>query len=412
MKLAIRIAIRYLFAKKSQNIINVISWISVLCVMTSALALVVVLSVFNGLHVLMGSLYSTFDPDLKVEPVKSKVINLDDIDLKRLSSIEGLNNYTVVVEDFALFIFGKRQSVGQVLGVDSMFHHVSAIDSIIVDGMFRTKFNDFNEGVIGYALADQLGVRLNFITPLTIQAPKRTGRVNIARPDQSFKMEYLQPSGLFMVSQMEYDGSYVIINIEQAQRLFEYNPNEVNWIGIKLTDKTHSNKVKAEVAKLLGDNFTVKNQEEQHDTFFKMMVVEKLMAYLILTFILIIAIFNVVGTLSLLVFEKRDSIKTLRNMGADSTLISRIFHFEGWFISLAGAITGIILGILLIWLQQTFGIVGFGSGGNYVVDAYPVALRWLDVLAVFITVSLIGLIAAWYPVKVLVKRYYDLQDDK
>jgi ABC-type lipoprotein release transport system permease subunit len=375
--------------------------------MTSALALLVVLSVFGGLHGLMGSLYSSFDPDLKIEPVTGKIINLDNIDLQKLSAIEGIKSYTTVVEDYALFRFGKRQSVGQVLGVDSMFNSVSAIDSIIVDGVFRTRFNNLNEGVIGYALADQLGIRLNFVTPLTVFAPNRTGHVNMANPAQSFRNEYLQPSGLFMVNQLEYDGAYVIIGIQQAQQLFDYQVGEVNWIGIKLNNATLSDKVQKAVSEFLGTNFRIQNREEQHDTFFKMMKVEKLIAYLILTFIIMIAIFNVIGTLSLLIFEKRESIKTLRSMGADRTLINRIFIIEGWFISLAGAVCGIVFGIVLIWLQQTFGLVSFGAEGNYVVNAYPVVLKWFDIFIVFITVSTMGLIAAWYPVRVLVRRHYD-----
>ena len=406
MKLAIRIALRYLFAKKSKNIINIISWISVICLMTSALALLVVLSVFGGLHNLMGSLFSSFDPDLKVEPVKGKIINVAEIDLVQLSQIEGVECYTLIVEDFALFRFGNRQSVGQVMGVDTMFNKVSAIDSIIVDGIFRTKSYDFFEGVVGFALADQLGIRLNFVTPLSIYAPERTGRFNPARIDRSFRNEYLQPVGLFMVNQLEYDGNYVITDIVQAQRLFDYQPNEINRIGIKISNEKSSNKVQSEVSKLLGSGYKVKNREEQHDTFYKMMKIEKLVAYLILSFIIMIAVFNVIGTLSLLIFEKRESIKTLRSMGADRQLINRIFIFEGWFISLAGAVCGIILGIILIWVQQTFGLVRFGAEGNYIVDAYPVVLNFFDVFLVFITVSTMGLVAAWYPVKVLVKRHY------
>ena len=408
MSLAIRIAIRYLFAKKSKNIINTISWISVVCVSISAYALLVVLAVFGGLHELMGSLYSSFDADLKIEPINSKIINLNDIDLEKLSNIEGVAYYTKVVEDFALFRFDKRQSIGQLMGVDSMFNSVSSIDSIIVDGIFRTKYYDLYEGVIGYALADQLGIRLNFVTPLLVYAPKRTGRINMMQPEQSFNQHYLQPSGLFMVNQLEYDGAYIITDINQAQNLFDYQEHEVNWIGIKLTDNTNRDKVQTEVSALFGSSYTVRNREEQHDTFFKMMKIEKLVAYLILSFIIMIAVFNVIGTLSLLIFEKRESIKTLRSMGADITLINRIFIFEGWLISLAGAVCGIVLGTILIWLQQTFGFVSFGSEGNYVVDAYPVVLKWFDVFIVFLTVSMLGLIAAWYPVRVLVKRHFQV----
>jgi len=406
MKLAIMIAIRYLFAKKSKNIINVISWISVICLTISALALLVVLSVFGGLHDLMGTLYSAFDPDLKVKPVQGKVINLNDIDLERLEQIESVECYTKIVEDFALFRFDKRQSIGKIMGVDEMFNKVSSIDSIIVDGIFRTKYHDLYEGVIGYTLADQLGIRLNFVTPLTIFAPERKGRINLARPDQSFRNEYLQPTGFFMVNQIEYDGTYIITDINLAQRLFDYQPFEVSNIGIKLSDNSDLKKAQKSVSELFGTNYEILNREQQHDTFFKMMKIEKLVAYLILSFIIMIAVFNVIGTLSLLIFEKRHSIKTLRSMGADRTLINRIFIFEGWFISLAGSVCGIILGIVLIWIQQTFGLISFGPDGNYVVDAYPVVLKIIDVFIVFVTVSTMGLLAAWYPVKALVKRYY------
>jgi ABC-type lipoprotein release transport system permease subunit len=375
--------------------------------MTSALALLIVFAVFGGLHKLMGSLYSSFDPDIKIVPINSKIINLNDIDLEKLSLIEGVECYTKVVEDFALFRFGKRQSIGQMMGVDSLFNKVSSIDSIIVEGIFRTKYYDLYEGIIGYALADQLGIRLNFITPLNIFAPNRKGRVNMLQPEQSFNSEYLQPAGLFMVNQIEYDGTYIITDINQAQRLFDYQINEINWIGVKLNSKVNEDKVQTEISALLGTDFKALTREQQHDTFFKMMKIEKLVAYLILSFIIMIAVFNVIGTLSLLIFEKRESIKTFRSMGASRNLINKIFIFEGWFISLAGAVCGIILGSIMIWLQQTFGLVSFGAEGNYVVDAYPVVLKFLDVIIVFITVSTMGLIAAWYPVKILVKRHYE-----
>ncbi len=412
MKLAVRIAIRYLFARKSQNIINVISWISVIGVLTGSLALIVVLSVFNGLHGLIGSLYSNFDPDLKIEAFQGKNIRLDQIDLNALRSINGVENHTIVLEDHALFRFGKRQVPGRVMGVDSLFSTVSSIDSIIVEGKFRTRFNDQFEGVIGFALADQLAIRLNFVTPLTMYVPQRQGRINLSRPDQSFRTEYLQPSGIFMVNQIDYDAGYLIADIEQTRRLLDYDDNTATWIGIKVRKVADIDRIQQSVEKLLGKNFKVRNREQQHETFYKMVEVEKLMAYLILSFILLIAIFNVIGTLSMLVFEKRESITTLRSMGADRILINKIFLFEGWLISLAGVVGGLLLGALLIWLQQTFGLLRFQGDGEFVVDAYPVAMRWLDVFSVFFTVSIVGLVAAWYPVRVIVRRYYSANRDK
>lgn len=412
MRLAVRIAIRYLFAKKSQNIINVISWISVIGVLTGSLALLVVLSVFNGLHGLIGSLYNTFDPDLKIEAVEGKTINLQDVNLEALRQVEGVTSHTVVLEDHALFRFGKRQVPGRVMGVDSLFTTVSSIDSIIVEGKFRTRFGDQFEGVLGLALADQLAVRLNFVTPLTMYVPQRQGRINMARPEQSFRTEYLQPSGIFMVNQIDYDASYLIADIEQTRRLLEYDNQTASWVGLKISAKADPNQIKQRVQQITGDEYHVRNREEQHETFYKMVKVEKLMAYLILSFILLIALFNVIGTLSMLIFEKRDSISTLRSMGANRTLINRIFLFEGWLISLAGVVTGLLLGAFLIWLQQTFGLIRFQGNGDFVVEAYPVILQWSDVVSVFFTVSIIGLLAAWYPVRVVVRRYYAANQDK
>ncbi|MDA3832685.1 MAG: FtsX-like permease family protein [Spirochaetales bacterium] len=412
VNIAIRIAVRYLFAKKSQNIINVISWISVTGVLVGALGLLVVLSVFNGLHGLIGSLYGSFDPDLKIEAVQGKIFHTDSIDYTSLVSVDGVGPITGVIEDHTLFRFGKRQVPGLIMGVDEQFNKVSGIDSIIVEGAFRLKHNDQFEGIIGFALADQLSLRLNFVTPLMLYTPERTKRINPARPDQAFKTSYLQPSGIFMVNQLEYDANYAIIHIDQAREILDYSPSTVSWLGIKVIDPSELEQVQKNISELLGNQFRVRNREEQHETFFKMMKVERLMAYLILSFILLIPIFNVIGTMSMLNFEKRQSISTLRSMGAQRPLIHRIFLIEGWMISLAGAAAGLLLGALLVWLQQTFGLIRFQGGGHFVVEAYPVLLRWQDVVTVFLTVSITGFIAAWYPVRVIVRRYYAEMQNK
>ncbi len=406
MSIAVRIAIRYLLAKKSRNIINIIAWISVIGVMIGAFGLLIVLSVFNGLHDLVGSLYGSFDPDLKVTPRTGKVFSTDSINYEGLVRIEGVDALTEALEDHTLFRFGKRQVPGLVLGVDDNFNKVSSIDSIIVEGESSLRDNVFNKGILGYALADQLGYRLNFVTPLMLYTPERTKKINPARPDQAFTSSYVNPSGIFMVNQIDYDANYVIIHIDQARQMLSYDTTIVSWLGIKLSDPLAGNGVKEEVKKTLGENFLVQNREEQHETFYKMMAMEKLIAYLILSFILLIAIFNVISTLSMLIFEKRHSISTLRSMGADRKLINRIFLTEGWLISLAGAGAGLGLGLLAIWLQQTFGLIRFSGEGTFIVEYYPVILRWRDVLLVFVTVSVTGFLAAWYPVRSIVNRYY------
>ncbi len=412
MKLALRIALRYLFAKKSQNVINVVSMISVTGVLVGSLALIVVLSVFNGLHGLIGSLYSSFDPELKIIPREGKVFSTDTIAFDDIRQIEGVEHITGILEDHALLRSEKRQVPAIVMGVDEHFADVSGIDSIIVNGEYKLGNESEKYGVIGYVLADQLSIRLNFVRPLVIYAPKRQGRVNMMRPDQSFRKEYLHPAGMFGVHQLDYDSRYLIVHIDQARRLFEYGDDVVSSLGLSLEEGTKTAKIKTTISNLLGDDFEVRDRKEQHATFYKLMRVEKFMAYLILLFILVIATFNVIGTLSLLIFEKRESIGTLRSLGANRNLINKIFLVEGWLISLAGVTAGVLLGSLLVWIQQQFGLLQFQGGGSFVVDAYPIALKWTDMVLVYFSVSLVGLLAAWYPVKVIVKRYYSEQGDE
>lgn len=412
MKLALRIALRYLFAKKSQNVINVISMISVAGVLIGSLALIVVLSVFNGLHGLIGSLYGSFDPELKIVPASGKVFSVDSIPYQEIVETRGVGDVSEILEETALLRLNQRQVPATIMGVDDNFSAISGIDTIIIEGEYKLAHNSENHGVIGFILADQLGLRLNFVRPLVIYAPKREGRINMMRPDLSFKKVYLHPAGIFAVRQPEYDSRYLIVNISQSRELFDFGDDMVSSLGVSVDGSVKTKNLKSEISELLGDGYLVQDREEQHATFYKLMRVEKLMAYLILLFILIIAIFNVIGTLSLLIFEKRESIGTLRSMGADRKLINKIFLVEGWFISLAGVTAGVLFGALLVWLQQQFGLLRFQGGGAFVVDAYPVALEWVDMVLVYVSVSLVGLAAAWYPVRVIVRRYYSEQGDE
>lgn len=407
MKLASSIAFRYLFAKKSQNIINIISWISVTGVFVSTVGLLVILSVFNGLHDLVSSLYSSLDPDLKIESNMGKIIYTDSISTSSIMEIKGVDKITAVIDEPVLFRYDKRQVPGRIMGVDGDFENVTSINSVIISGEYNLKEGDTYNGVVGYALADQLALRSNFVTPLMVYAPKRKGQINPMRPDLAFTSIYLQTAGLFMINQLEYDISYTIVDIVRARELLQYGNNEVSWIGVKVDEGADVEDVKRRVKSIISDDYKVLNREEQHATFFKMMKIEKLMGYLILSFILMIALFNVIGTLSMLIFEKKASIATLRSMGADKKLINRIFLIEGWLISLVGLTVGLIVGALLIWIQQTFGVIRLGTDGHYVVDAYPVILKLADIITVFITVSVVGFVAAWYPVKSIVNKHFN-----
>lgn len=406
MKLAFDIARRYLYAKKSQNIINVISMISIFGVLTGSMALVIVLSVFNGVHGMMEGLYTAFDPDLKVVPASGKVISTDSIAYQDIKQSEGVLHVAEVLEHQALLRFRNRKIPGMVMGVDTLFNKVSSIDSIMIDGKYELKYKSEFRGVIGKRLADQLAIRLNFVTPLSMYVPKRKGNVNLMAPQNAFKQEYLSPSGFFAINQEEYDGQYLLVDIEQARRLLQYDDKIISSLAIKVEDGIEIGRVEKRIQALVGPQMDVLNQQEQHAAFYKVMKVEKLMAYIILSFIIAIAAFNIVANLAMLIYEKKESIFTLKSMGADKRLITRIFMTEGWLISVAGIIIGSLLGIVMVLIQQHFGIIKFIGSGNYITDAYPVILQWTDVILVIITVSIISALAAWYPVRVIVGRYY------
>ncbi|MBK3517373.1 FtsX-like permease family protein [Carboxylicivirga marina] len=410
MKLAFDIARRYLYAKKSQNIINIISMISIFGVLTGSMALVIVLSVFNGVHNFMGDLYTAFDPDFKLVPTSGKVISTDSLNYQQLKSSDDILFLSETLEHQALLKFRDRKIPGVVLGVDSNFNKVSSIDSIIIDGKYELKFKSEFRGVIGKRLADQLAIRLNFVTPLSMYVPKRKGNINMMAPQNAFKQEYLSPSGFFAVNQEEYDGQYLIIDIEQARRLLQYDDKTISSLAIKVDDNKDITKAENRIQEIVGNKMNVLNQQEQHAEFYKVMKVEKLFAYLILSFIIAIAAFNIVANLAMLIFEKKESIFTLKSMGADKKLITRIFMMEGWLISVAGIILGSFLGVIIVLIQEHFGIIKFMGDGHYITDAYPIALIWTDVIVVVITVSIISALAAWYPVRVIVDKYYSSSD--
>lgn len=407
MKLIFEIAIKFLFGKKSKGIINVISTISIVGVSVGTMALLVILSVFNGLHGLIGSLYDSFDSDMKISLVEGKYFSTDSIQLQKIRDLDEVLYIAPVVEDNALLKYDKREVTGIIMGVDSIFTKVSNIDSIVVDGKFSLVGKQGYEGVIGYVLADQLNLRLNFLTPLFIYVPRRDKKINLMRPNEVYNSHYIFPKGIFLVKQVEYDSQYLIIDINLARNLFQYKPNEVTSLSILLRKNANIEQVQHQIRNILGSQYKIDNRQEQHASFYKMMRVEKIMAYLILCFVLIIATFNLIGTMSMLIFDKREGIKILKSIGANKRMVIQVFLFEGWLISLIGVGVGLLLGVILVLVQQYFGIVGFSGASAFVVDAYPVILNVSDVFYTLITVTSIGFIAAWYPVRVIVGKYYD-----
>lgn len=393
---------RYLFAHKSQNAINVISAISALGVLVATAAIVIVLSVFNGLNGLVSHLFGNFDPDVKIEAAEGKSFALDSAIVTALNSDPYVAAWAEVVQDNALVRYGKRQVPATVMGVAGNYNSVTSIDSIIVEGAFRP-----GECLIGAVLADQLGVSSSaFVPSVVFYAPKRYGKINIANPQNSFSERVEKVGGTFMVQQVDYDANYILADLTLARDLLGYADDEVTSISLRLADgATPSSAVKSLSAKL-GDDLVVKDKWMQHESFFKMMEVEKLMAFAILLFIALIAAFNIIGSMSMLIFEKQDSVETLRAMGADRSFITRIFLFEGWMLSVGGALLGLLTGILMVLAQERWGIVGFGGDESYIIDAYPVQLNWLDVALVFVAVTLIAGLSAWYPVRAIVGRYF------
>ena len=395
------IARRYLFSKKSTNAINVISAISVVGVAVATMALVVTLSVFNGFHDLVASFLTSFDPQLKVTPVKGKSVAADDPRLTSIRELPQVDVATECLEDQALVIYNGRQAMVTLKGVDDNFDQLTHINEILIgEGQFELHAADMHYGLIGIRLADQLGTGYVYDQPLKVYAPRREGQFDFSAPEESFiEDELFSPGVLFNVRQAKYDKGYVITSLGFARRVFEQQ-GMVSSLELRLKPGSDFEKTKSEMRKIAGDDFYVKDRFEQQDETFKIMKIEKFIAYIFLTFILIVACFNIIGSLSMLIIDKKDDVVTLRNLGASNRQITQIFLFEGRLISAIGALLGIGIGLLLCWLQQTYGLVKLGSStGSVVVNAYPVSVHPEDVILIFVTVLVVGFLAVWYPVR-------------
>lgn len=399
------IARRYLFSKKSHNAINVISAISVCGVALATLALVCTLSVFNGFQDLVTTFFTAFDPQLKITAVRGKVFDGQDKRVLQFKKMPDVEVYSESLEDNVMVQYQGRQAMAVVKGVEDNFDQLTPIDSILFgrgDLLLHDEVVDY--AIPGIQLLSTLGSGIRFLDPLEIYAPRRGAKVNMANPSTAFVTGNLFSSGLvFAVNQEKYDASYILTSIDFARRLFQYT-TEVSAINLKLKAGADTDAVKKHIQDLLGDDFLVQDRYEQQADTYRIMEIEKLISYLFLTFILMIACFNVIGSLSMLIIDKRDDVVTLRNLGASDRQIVRIFLFEGRMISFFGAFAGVVLGLLLCWLQQEYGLIALGSSGSFVVDAYPVSVHASDVLLIFITVLLIGFLSVWYPVRFLSKR--------
>ncbi len=402
MNLPFYIAKRYLFAKKSQNVINIISGISLGGVAVGTMALIVILSVFNGFNGLVKSLYNTFDPDLKISLVEGKTFTPNPEKLDSLKEIPGVLDVSEVLEDKALLRYGNKQTIAIVKGVSDNFVKVTGIDSMIIDGNFRLKQGDVDYCVIGQGIGIFLGVGLKFVTPINMYVPRRMENVSL-NPERAIQHKYIYPSGIFSIQQ-DFDSRYVLVPLDFARSLFGYT-TEVSDLEIKLDPSYRIKSLQNQIKELYGPKFKVKNQYQQNELFYKTMQSEKWAIFLILAFILIVASFNVIGSLTMLIIEKKNDIGTLRNLGADLKLIRNIFLREGWLISLGGAIAGLLIGLFICWLQLHFEFVKLQGSGTFVIDAYPVKIEFFDIITVFITVVVIGFFASWYPIHYITRRF-------
>ena len=400
------IARRYLFSKKSTHVINVISSISVIGVAVATMALVIVLSVFNGFHDLVASLFTSFDPQLKVVPVEGKTAPSDDPILTQIRLLPEVDVATETVEDQALAIYQGKQAMVKIKGVEDNFSELSHMTDILYgDGTYSLHAANLEYGILGIRLAQTMGIGAQWDGYLKIYAPKKEGQLDLSNPGEGFVADSLNSPGvLFSVRQSTYDKNYIVTSIAFARNLFGQQ-GMLSDLEIRLKEGSDLNAVKAEMQKIAGTKYKVLDRFEQQEDTFKIMSIEKLMAYIFLTFILVVACFNIIGSLSMLIIDKKNDVVTLRNLGANDKQITRVFLFEGRMIAVIGAVIGIGLGLLLCLLQQQYGFVRLGeSEGSFIVDAYPVSVHYTDVAIIFVTVIAVGWLAVWYPVRALSKR--------
>lgn len=404
MNFSLFIARRYLFARKTHNIINIISGVSVAGVTIGTMALIVVLSVFNGFENLVVSLFNTFDPDLRITVNEGKTFHDTDLPAGVIKKIPGVVRYTEVVEENALLRYGQKQYIAVIKGVDDGYLNHNPIDSMMAEGKFVLTRGDNNFAIAGYGVAYFLGINLNnYDQPLSVYVPKRGSGFSV-NPEEAFNNQIIYPSGIFSIQQ-DFDSKYVIVPLRFARELLNYQ-NEVTSVEIGLAKGADAGKIQTGIEKTTGKKFTVKNRFQQQEVLYKIMKSEKWAVFLILAFILLIATFNVVGSLSMLILDKTEDISVLQSMGASNKLIRRIFLNEGLLISLGGALLGLFLGFVICWLQQRFGIVRLqGADSSFVVSAYPVKMKIADFIYVFFTVFTIGIVTAWYPVRQISKKH-------
>lgn len=406
-RLSFFIAFRYFFSKKSQRVINIISAISSIGVMIGTAALIIVLSVFNGFEDLILRLYNSFDPDLRIELVAGKSFDQNKINIEELKKIDGVAFVDQVVEESALVKYRDKQYIIKLKGVSKDFEKMTGLDSMIVAGSFLLQKGDTDFAIVGEGIAYNLGIDPdNIYNQIEIYGPRNT-TPSLSDLEGAFNRRFIIPSGIFSVQQ-EFDAKYIITPLRFAREILDYE-NKLTALEIGLSKNKNEAEIINKISTKIGNEFKIKNRYQQHEIIYKIMRSEKWAVFLILTFILIIAIFNVISSLTMLVIEKKKDIAIYRSMGAEISFLRRLFLTEGMLITLSGAVGGLLIGMLICYLQERFGLISLSGSGSFVIDTYPVKMIPLDFLYVFITVSCIGLLAAWYPAKRLIREEINLK---
>lgn len=399
MRTALKIAWRYLFAKKQFNAIHIITTISSIAVGVVTAAMICVLSVMNGFGTLVEQMFSQFDPDIRIVAQSGKSFTIDQTTKDKLAALPCIDLLSESISETALVYFEDKQTPVQLMGVDTLFDELTAINQIITDGYFQVHDGAFDRAVLGQGLAWKIGIGAKFISGLQVYAPKRHGKVNMLRPDMNFNLESCFIAGIFAVNQQKYDDNLMLVDIGLTRRLFDYADNEMTALQVSVPEGYNIKRAKREITAILGDGYILQDRYEQQEDFFRILRVEKLLTTLLLIFILLIATFNGIGSLSMLIIDKQQDIRTLSHLGASDQLIRRVFMLEGWLVNAIGALGGLVVGLGVCLLQEHLGLLKLGNGSEYIISAYPVAVQAQDIALVTIVVLALGAIAAWIPTR-------------
>ena len=399
MKTELKIAWRYLFAKKQFNAIHIITAISSVAVGVVTAAMVCVLSVMNGFGVMVEQLFSQFDPDLRITAQKGKSFSISEEKKGELLGLPSVDLLSESITETALVYFEDKQMPVQLQGVDAEFDDLTGIERIITDGHYEVYDGAFDRAVLGQGLAWKLGIGARFVSGIELYAPKREGKVNMLRPDANFNRETCFIAGTFAVNQQKYDDNLMLVDIDLTRRLLDYDSTEVTALQVAVAEGYSVKQTKKEIVSVLGEGYAVQDRYEQQEDFFRILRVEKLLTTLLLVFILLIATFNGIGSLSMLIIDKQQDIRTLSHLGASEKMIRRVFVLEGWMVNALGALGGLVVGLVVCLLQEHLGLLKLGNGVEYVIEAYPVAVQGWDIVMVIVVVLALGAISSWIPAR-------------